>query len=226
MEDTDTSGYHANLYVDRGFLILLDNNSTNGTWVNRERMTGPKVILPDDLIHIAGTDITARALDFEKTTVMSDPGAFLRSYGSGDDFRAPEHPPPPPGGRAGYDSGPPRPPYGGEGRHRDRPGPDLPPRDRGYRGGGDRYGSGDFGGPSDYRAREGDRSGSRSSDRDYPRDSSSEQRRGADSDYRAPRHPYPPPPGETDPEDEATELLDFTRPPPGFGGPDRGGRSD
>jgi VWFA-related protein len=55
-EDPTVSGYHAYLVFEDPILILVDNNSTNGTWLNGEQFRGaPRPLKPNDRIQIGRT---------------------------------------------------------------------------------------------------------------------------------------------------------------------------
>jgi EAL domain-containing protein (putative c-di-GMP-specific phosphodiesterase class I) len=54
------SGKHASLWVEGGKLHLRDHNSTNGTYVNGERITGQVIINEEDLIHFAEAPFRVR----------------------------------------------------------------------------------------------------------------------------------------------------------------------
>jgi len=48
---------HAELQAgDKGGLLLVDLGSTNGTFVNRERLTGPRPLDPNDIIHFCSAE--------------------------------------------------------------------------------------------------------------------------------------------------------------------------
>lgn len=48
--DLDVSGRHAALFREGGGWVLRDLGSTNGTWVNGERLKGDRVLAPHDVI--------------------------------------------------------------------------------------------------------------------------------------------------------------------------------
>ncbi len=52
--DKRVSGRHASLELHRGSYILTDLGSTNGTYVNRKRLTGPYVLADNDEISFGG----------------------------------------------------------------------------------------------------------------------------------------------------------------------------
>ncbi|MFO1063925.1 MAG: EAL domain-containing protein [Pirellulales bacterium] len=60
------SGYHAELQIDRGQLWVIDRKSTNGTYVNGQRITEPTPLREEDLLQFA--DIAMRVkVDVRRT---------------------------------------------------------------------------------------------------------------------------------------------------------------
>ena len=57
------SSHHADLTVRDGNLVLIDRNSTNGTYVNGRRVTDLTVLKPDDLIQFADMAFRVRCDD-------------------------------------------------------------------------------------------------------------------------------------------------------------------
>lgn len=55
VEDSYTSNLHARLYRRDGVLWVEDLGSTNGTWVNAERLDGATRIGRGDLLQVGGT---------------------------------------------------------------------------------------------------------------------------------------------------------------------------
>lgn len=55
VEDSYTSSIHARLYQRDGTLWVEDLGSTNGTWVNAERVGGPTRLGKGDLLQVGGT---------------------------------------------------------------------------------------------------------------------------------------------------------------------------
>lgn len=55
VEDSYTSSIHARLYRHDGTLWVEDLGSTNGTWVNAERIGGPTRLGKGDLLQVGGT---------------------------------------------------------------------------------------------------------------------------------------------------------------------------
>lgn len=55
VEDAYTSNLHARLYRQDGSLWVEDLDSTNGTWVNAERIVAPAKLGKGDLVQVGGT---------------------------------------------------------------------------------------------------------------------------------------------------------------------------
>jgi len=55
VDDAYTSNIHARLYRRDGSLWVEDLGSTNGTWVNAERIGGPARLGKGDLVQVGGT---------------------------------------------------------------------------------------------------------------------------------------------------------------------------
>lgn len=55
VEDAYTSSIHARVFRRDGGLWVEDLGSTNGTWVNAQRVTGPTRIGRGDLVQVGGT---------------------------------------------------------------------------------------------------------------------------------------------------------------------------
>jgi hypothetical protein len=56
IEDTFASGNHARIYENGGYFYIEDMNSTNGTYVNGQRVAARELLRPDDRIRIGGTE--------------------------------------------------------------------------------------------------------------------------------------------------------------------------
>ncbi len=54
-DDSYTSNIHARFYRNSGALWVEDMHSTNGTWVNARRVSGPTRLKDGDLVQIGGT---------------------------------------------------------------------------------------------------------------------------------------------------------------------------
>jgi EAL domain-containing protein (putative c-di-GMP-specific phosphodiesterase class I) len=69
INDHSVSRIHAELTLSNGHLVLRDNQSTNGTFVNRVRLTTPVELRHGDVVHFA--DIEARVMmELESTGVF------------------------------------------------------------------------------------------------------------------------------------------------------------
>ena len=55
LDDTYASQMHARLYRRDGQLLVEDLGSTNGTWLNRQKVTGPLVIQRGDRLQVGNT---------------------------------------------------------------------------------------------------------------------------------------------------------------------------
>lgn len=55
VDDAYTSSLHARLYRRDGTLWVEDLGSTNGTWVNAQRVTGPTKLGRGDVLQVGGT---------------------------------------------------------------------------------------------------------------------------------------------------------------------------
>ena len=92
--DLDVSVRHAAVFRAGGGWVVRDLGSTNGTWVNGEKLKGDRTLLPGDVIRLGreGPRLRFQPHDREAATVP-DPGAPRPSRGRG----APEAIPPPRG---------------------------------------------------------------------------------------------------------------------------------
>ncbi|MFQ3323585.1 MAG: EAL domain-containing protein (putative c-di-GMP-specific phosphodiesterase class I) [Pseudomonadales bacterium] len=57
LNSTDVSRLHANLVANGDKLILRDNNSTNGCFVNRIRIRGEQILNHGDVVHFANVEV-------------------------------------------------------------------------------------------------------------------------------------------------------------------------
>ena len=55
LDDTYSSQIHARLFTRDGTWQVEDLGSTNGTWLNRQKVSGPMVIKPGDHLQIGNT---------------------------------------------------------------------------------------------------------------------------------------------------------------------------
>jgi FHA domain len=95
VNDAEVSRRHARLTFQGGKYVLEDMGSTNGTFVNGQRLTGPRVLKSGEVISL-GEQIV-----FVYEAVNSDPGATMVSPRSVPEARPVVPPPPPPQSFAG-----------------------------------------------------------------------------------------------------------------------------
>jgi pSer/pThr/pTyr-binding forkhead associated (FHA) protein len=90
VNDAEVSRRHARLTFQGGKYVLEDMGSTNGTYVNGQRLTGPRVLKSGEVISL-GEQIV-----FVYEAVDSDPGATMVSPRKAAAARPPAAAPPPP----------------------------------------------------------------------------------------------------------------------------------
>jgi len=95
VNDAEVSRRHARLTFQGGKYVLEDLGSTNGTFVNGQRLTGPRVLKSGEVISF-GEQIV-----FVYEAVDSDPGATVVSPRSVPEARPVSTPPPSPPSYAG-----------------------------------------------------------------------------------------------------------------------------
>jgi hypothetical protein len=98
INDAEVSRRHARLTFQGGKYVLEDLGSTNGTFVNGQRLAGPRVLKPGEVVSF-GEQIV---LVFEVTNI--DPGATMvspRAAAAVPSIQRPLTPPPPPVDYAG-----------------------------------------------------------------------------------------------------------------------------
>lgn len=95
VNDAEVSRRHARLAFQGGKYVLDDMGSTNGTFVNGQRLTGPRVLKSGEVISL-GEQIV-----FVYEAVDSDPGATMVSPRQVPEARPVTPPPPPPQSYAG-----------------------------------------------------------------------------------------------------------------------------
>lgn len=95
VNDAEVSRRHARLTFQGGKYVLEDLGSTNGTFVNGQRLTGPRVLKSGEVISL-GEQIV-----FLYEAVESDPGATMVSPRKAPVARPVAAPPPPPQAYAG-----------------------------------------------------------------------------------------------------------------------------
>jgi len=90
VNDAEVSRRHARLTFQGGKYVLEDAGSTNGTFVNGQRLTGPRVLKSGEVISL-GEQIV-----FVYESVDSDPGATMVSQRKAPAARPVASTPPPP----------------------------------------------------------------------------------------------------------------------------------
>ena len=90
VNDAEVSRRHSRLTFQGGKYVLDDMGSTNGTFVNGQRLTGPRVLKSGEVISL-GEQIV-----FVYEAVESDPGATVVSARAADIPPRPVSTPPPP----------------------------------------------------------------------------------------------------------------------------------
>jgi len=73
----DVSRHHAAVYFEQGQFFLRDLGSTNGTFLNGDRVTEPKPLVPGDRIEVGSSALTFCAIEGE-------PDAYLPGVDPGD----------------------------------------------------------------------------------------------------------------------------------------------
>jgi Inner membrane component of T3SS, cytoplasmic domain len=98
LEDPEASRRHAALKPDAPGLTIEDLGSTNGTYVNGERIVGTRSLVPGDQVRVGNTVLEVLNLGTAETRVAAAPeeaaGAPVLAGVSGG---SPEQPPPPGG---------------------------------------------------------------------------------------------------------------------------------
>lgn len=90
VNDAEVSRRHSQLSFQGGKYVLEDMGSTNGTFVNGQRLTGPRVLKSGEVVSL-GEQIV-----FVYEAVESDPGATVVSARAADVASRPASTPPPP----------------------------------------------------------------------------------------------------------------------------------
>src|SRR6516165_1951084 len=71
-DDEEISRTHARITLERsGYLAIEDLGSTNGTFVNGLRISGPKTLTEGDGIEVGGTTLVVRELPLPTATVAT-----------------------------------------------------------------------------------------------------------------------------------------------------------
>jgi hypothetical protein len=93
IDDSEASRSHASLSVEGSTVTVADLGSTNGTFVNDERLSGPRVLEATDKLRIGTTVFELRVADLDVTAARQAP-----DLGSGPPGGSPGGPTPPPAG--------------------------------------------------------------------------------------------------------------------------------
>ena len=121
LEDPEASRRHASLIPEGQSVNVEDLGSTNGTFVNGERLVGAQVLVPGDRLRVGTTVLEVTVTGARPSGAQSppepsvaeeeglDPSASLPRVGGGSPERPPGEPPPPPPPPGGE---PPPPPPG------------------------------------------------------------------------------------------------------------------
>jgi pSer/pThr/pTyr-binding forkhead associated (FHA) protein len=91
LDDPGVSRVHARFAVDRGAVLVEDLGSSNGTFVNGMRITGPVELAAEDEVQLGGTVLSVEGAD--AATALIPPGAERTAEHRGPP-PAPAQPPP------------------------------------------------------------------------------------------------------------------------------------
>jgi hypothetical protein len=97
IDDPGVSRCHARVLADGGGVIVEDLGSSNGTFVNGERISGPVELAAGDEIQVGGTVLGVEGAD--AATAMMPPGAPPTDHHPGPAPAPPARTQPPPSGR-------------------------------------------------------------------------------------------------------------------------------
>jgi predicted component of type VI protein secretion system len=96
INDPEISRRHARLFTQGNSFILEDLGSTNGTFVNGQRLMGPNVLRPGDVVTFGERiSLAFETSEFDQDATMVNPAA-QPSYGSQGPAQAYTPPPSPP----------------------------------------------------------------------------------------------------------------------------------
>jgi pSer/pThr/pTyr-binding forkhead associated (FHA) protein len=83
LNDSQASSHHAEIHADSTGYVISDLGSTNGTFVNQQRLTPnvPYVLRPADIIRIGGTEFTyeINSNQQDDATIVANPGRWDES---------------------------------------------------------------------------------------------------------------------------------------------------
>lgn len=82
LNDKDLSREHAKLFCSHGGLVIADLHSTNGTYVNHQRIQEPTHLLPNDKLKLGNIEFKIEYQELEQSedsgTVLADASAVTR----------------------------------------------------------------------------------------------------------------------------------------------------
>jgi class 3 adenylate cyclase len=98
IDDELVSRRHAEIRTVAGALEIEDRGSLNGTWVNGERIAGPRALAPGDVIKLGKTSLEVEREQDSGRTVLASVDQAMRGASEPQAIppAAPEPPPPPP----------------------------------------------------------------------------------------------------------------------------------
>lgn len=99
INDAEISRKHARLVLQSGQYLVEDLGSTNGTFVNRVRLTGPQVLRAGDIIHVGenvSLEFQVIQMDPDATVAMAKPELDLPGMSTAPDVRPIQDTTPPP----------------------------------------------------------------------------------------------------------------------------------
>ena len=94
INDSEISRKHARLILQAGGFVLEDLGSTNGTFVNGQRLMGPHVLRPGELIMLGENVSLAFEAGYDADATMVSAPAPMPSYPSAPPPQQPSYTPP------------------------------------------------------------------------------------------------------------------------------------
>jgi hypothetical protein len=96
VDDAGISRRHARLWLEDGSLVVEDLGSSNGTYVNGERISGPTRLGADDVLQLGSTSLEVSGPGAATGVLPTGPPTAHAQAPPPPPPRAPEPPPPPP----------------------------------------------------------------------------------------------------------------------------------